>query len=197
MANKIPLRFGYTDTDPTSFDEFSSGDTLAGTWTDAATDTARGTVELAVASEVNTGTSNSLAVTPDALAGSNMSVRYYQMIPFDFGTDIATGDGKYYFHVPPALNGMNLVYVHARVITAGTTNTSDIQIANVTDSVDMLSTKLTIDSGETGSDTAAAAAVIDTDKDDVATNDLIRIDVDAASTTKPKGLIITMGFQLP
>jgi hypothetical protein len=61
----------------------------------------------------------------------------------------------------------------------------------------MLSTKLTIDSGETGSDTAATAAVIDTTKDDVATNDLLRIDVDATATTKAKGLIITLGFQLP
>jgi hypothetical protein len=61
----------------------------------------------------------------------------------------------------------------------------------------MLSTKLTIDSAETGSDTAAAAAVINTSTDDVATNDLLRIDVDAVSTTAPKGLIITLEFQLP
>ena len=112
-------------------------------------------------------------------------------------TDLATGDGKAYFTVPEELNGMNLSSVHARVITAGTTNTSDIQIANVTDSVDMLSTKLTIDSGETGSDTAATPAVIDTSKDDVATNDLLRIDVDSLSTAKPKGLIIRLKFSLP
>jgi hypothetical protein len=197
MANKIPLRFGYTDTDPTSLDEFSSGDTIAGTWIDASTDTTRGTVELAVASEVNTGSSTSLAVTPDALAGANIGIRYYQMIPFDFGTDVASGDGKYYFHVPPALNGMNLVYVHATAITAGTTGTMDIQIANVTDSVDMLSTLMTIDSGETSTATAATAAVIDTTKDDVATNDLLRIDIDNVQTTKAKGLIVTLGFQLP
>lgn len=92
---------------------------------------------------------------------------------------------------------MNLVRVHARVITAGTTGTTDIQIANVTDAVDMLSTKLTIDSAATGSDTAATAAVINTATDDVVTNDLLRIDIDAASTTKPKGLIVTLEFQLP
>lgn len=113
------------------------------------------------------------------------------------GTELATGDGAGYFTVPEELNGMNLVSVHARVVTAGTTNTTDIQIANVTDSVDMLSTKITIDSGETGSDTAATAAVIDTTKDDVATNDLLRIDVDALSTTKPKGLIMRLKFALP
>lgn len=116
---------------------------------------------------------------------------------FDGATDTATGDGKAYFTIPEELNGMNLVGVHARVVTAGTTGTTDIQIANVTDSVDMLSTKLTIDSGETGSDTAATPAVIDTTKDDVATNDLLRIDCDAVSTTKAKGLIVRLRFALP
>ncbi len=115
----------------------------------------------------------------------------------DTGTDVATGDGKADFHVPSTLNGMNLVDVHAEVITAGTTNTTDIQIANVTQSADMLSTKLTIDSAESGSDTAAAAAVIDTGEDDVQTNDMLRIDVDAVSNTAPKGLIVTLTFRLP
>lgn len=123
--------------------------------------------------------------------------RYIQCIVVDFTTNIATGDGKFYIHIPQALHNMNLVEVHARVITAGTTNTTDIQIANATDSVDMLSTKLTIDSGETGSNTAATAAVIDKTKDDVQQNDLLRIDVDAVSTTAPKGLIVTLGFKLP
>jgi hypothetical protein len=123
--------------------------------------------------------------------------KMYQATVFDYTTDVATGDGKFYYVVSEQMNGMNLVRVHARVITAGTTGTTDIQIANVTDAVDMLSTKLTIDSAETGSDTAAAAAVINTSTDDVATNDLLRIDVDAVSTTAPKGLIITLEFQLP
>lgn len=164
----------------------------------AATDTAAGKVELATTAETTTGTDTGRAVTPDGLAGSSIfGVKSVQITCFDYATDTATGDGKGYIVIPAALNGMNLVSVHAKVITAGTTNTTDIQIANVTDSVDMLSTKLTIDSGETGSDTAAAAAVIDTTKDDVATNDLLRIDVDAVSTTKAKGLIVTLGFQLP
>lgn len=115
----------------------------------------------------------------------------------DGAFSIATGDGKAYFTIPEELNGMNLVGVHARVVTAGTTGTTDIQIRNVTDSVDMLSTKLTIDSDETGSDTAATAAVIDTTKDDVVTNDLLAIDIDAVSTTAPKGLIARLRFALP
>jgi hypothetical protein len=58
----------------------------------------------------------------------------------------------------------------------------------------MLSTKLTIDSGETGSDTAAAAAVINTSNDHVNTNDMLRIDIDAVHTTAAQGLIVTLGF---
>lgn len=114
---------------------------------------------------------------------------------FEWTTDVATGDGKYYFRVPEKFNSWNITAVHAEVITAGTTGTTDIQIHNVTDAVDVLSTKLTIDSGETGSDTAATPAVINTSNDDVATNDLLRIDVDAISTTAPKGLLVTLVFE--
>lgn len=124
-----------------------------------------------------------------------------QMVVFDFTTDMATGDGKFYFHIGPQHAGMNLTYCHAENITAGTgtgTDTSDIQIYNVTQTADMLSTKLTIDEDETGSDTAATAYVIDTGNDDVAENDVLRVDVDAVTpTTPPKGLLLTLGFSLP
>ena len=109
-------------------------------------------------------------------------------------TNTSTGDGKKNFFVPAKLNGMNLVSAVAYVITAGTTNTTDIQINNVTDGVDMLSTKLTIDSAETSSATAAVPVVIDTAHDDVATGDRLRFDVDAVSTTPAQGLIIVLEF---
>lgn len=109
-------------------------------------------------------------------------------------TDLTTGDGKFYFVIPPELNGMVLSGVFARVVTAGTTGTTDIQFHNVTDAVDILSTKLTIDSAETSSATAATAAVINTSNDDMATDDLIRVDIDAVSSTAPKGLILRLTF---
>ncbi len=113
-------------------------------------------------------------------------------------TDAATGDGKAYYPIPPELNGANITYVHLWAVTAGTTGTSDVQIARVRSGspVDVLSTKLTIDSTEQGSDTAASAAVINTSNDDVATNDVLRIDVDDVSSVAPKGLIVTIGFEL-
>jgi hypothetical protein len=152
---------------------------------------------MAIASDVNTGTSAALAVTPDSLAGSEFGIQYVQLWCSGITDDTATGDGAAYLHIPPALNGMNLVYVHADVVTAGTTGTTDVQVHNVDNVLDMLSTKLTIDSAETGSDTAAAAAVINTSNDHVNTNDVVRIDIDAVSTTAAKGLLVTLGFQLP
>jgi hypothetical protein len=151
----------------------------------------------AAASDLNTGTDTTKFVTSDALAGSNLGIRYVEMTLVDYATALTTGDGKGYFTVPTGLDGMNLVSVHAEVITAGATGTTDIQIYNVTNSQDMLSTKLTIDTGDTGSDTAETSAVINATYDDISSYDVLRIDVDAISTTAPKGLIITMGFQLP
>jgi hypothetical protein len=116
---------------------------------------------------------------------------------FNDSANVAIGDGAgdMFFRVPSILNGWSLVAVAAQVQTAGTTGTTDIQIHNVTDAVDMLSTKLTIDSTEKDSSTAATPAVIDTTKDDVATADQLRFDVDAVSTTPPKGLVIELIFQ--
>ena len=184
----------------------ATGTIASGVWNGTAIDSAyltsasttvSGASELATAAEVNTGTDTGRTVTPDALAGSYAGTKGIGLVIIDFTTDVAIGDGKMYFHVPVSMNGMDLVTVHAEVITAGTTSTTDIQIHNLTQTADMLSTKITIDSGETGSDTAAAAAVINSSNDDIATNDLLRVDIDAISTTAPKGLIVTLEFRLP
>jgi len=111
------------------------------------------------------------------------------------GTAVETGDGALYFAVPASWNGRDITSVRAFVTTAGTTGTTDIQIARIRSGTpaDVLSTKLTIDSGETTSDTADAAAVINTSNDDLATDDILRVDVDAVSGTAPEGLFIQIG----
>ena len=159
----------------------------------------RSAVEAAIASEVNTGTDTEKFVTPDALAESNYGKAIVPILVFDDSADVVVGDGAgdVFFRVPSSLDGWNLVEVAASVQTSGTTGTTDIQIRNVTQAADMLTTKITIDSGETDSSTAAAAAVIDAANDDVATADQLRIDVDAVSTTAPKGLLVELTFQLP
>jgi hypothetical protein len=173
----------------------------------AASDTAAGVVELATAAETSTGTDAARAVTPDGLAGSDFGKSDLIVEVFAPTTDTATGDGKFYIPVPAKLNGRNLVAVSAQVVDAGTTGTLNIDLARCAavatgnqcsgTVADMLSTNLTIDSTENKSSTAAAAAVIDTGNDDVATDQVIRIDIDAVHTTAAKGLVVTLTFQLP
>ena len=165
----------------------------------AASDTVSGRVELATTAETNTGSDAARAVTPDGLAGSIFGTAIVQIEVFAPTADVTTGDGAAYFHTPADLAGMDLIGASALVITAGTTGTTDVQIARVRSGTpaDMLSTKITIDSTETDSATAATAAVINGSNDDLATSDILRIDVDATATTKAKGLLVTLRFRLP
>lgn len=122
----------------------------------------------------------------------------------DWTVNTATGDGQYYFVVPASLNNYVLSSVSANVINSGTTNTTDIQLARCATVstgnqcsgtvVDILSTKLTIDSGEANSSTAATAAVINASNSTVTTGQVVRVDIDAVSTTPAKGLIVTLVF---
>ena len=165
----------------------------------AASTTAAGKVELATAAETTTGTDTGRAVTPDGLSGSVFGQVVIPVLVEGGGTDLATGDALNgnFIRIPAKANGMNLVDIECTVFAAGTTGTTDIQIRNVTDTADMLSTKATIDSGETDTSSAATPAVINTATDDVATGDILVVDVDAVSTTAPKGLYVELTFQLP
>ena len=126
----------------------------------------------------------------------DLPVQYLQFEVFGASVNTATGNGKYYLHIHKGLDGLNLVEIHALVAVAGITGTLTIQIANVTDSVDMLSTAITIDTTEVGSDTAATPLVINSSNDEVQENDVLRIDIDGVhSGTAAKGLYITLGFK--
>jgi len=140
----------------------------------------------------------SLATQQSIKAYVDSQIRYITVPVFGPAEGNSTGDGKVFVHVPAAFNGMNLISVHAQLFTTGTTGTEDIQIRNVTKTQDMLSTIITIDTGELSSTTAATPAVIDATKDDVSTNDTLAVDIDAVhSGGVAGGLGITLGFQLP
>lgn len=151
----------------------------------------------ATSAEITTGTDAEKLVTPDALAASSVGTKVVQIEVFGPTVEHATGDGKAYFMIPSDMNGMNLVRVSAAIITAGTTGVVTFQIHNLTDAVDMLTTKITIDSTETTTATAATPAVIATAADDVATDDVIRIDCDTVHTTEGFGAIVSMEFRKP
>ena len=124
--------------------------------------------------------------------------RVIEMVCVDFATALTTGS-KFYFHVPSTLNGYNITHVHAETLGDPSGSTIIIDLHNATQSdAGILSTKLTIDIAEYGSDTAAAAAAIDTGEDDLATNDVIAVDIDQiGSSTAGSGLIVTLICRLP
>lgn len=107
----------------------------------------------------------------------------------DDSTTLTTGDGKYIWVVPSQFNNRIIIGVFATITTVSSSGTPTIQIRNITDSVDVLSTAITIDVSEYTSDTAATPAVINTSNDDLATGDRIAIDVDTAGTGA-KGLSV-------
>ena len=134
-------------------------------------------------------------ITPINSAFFNRTV-IIKVLPDNIPTYV--GNGISAFTIPSTLNGLYLSNVAgvigAHVYTAGTTGTTDVMIHNLTDGNDMLSTAITIDSGETDSSTAATAPVVNTNNQ-VSTADVIRFDIDAVSSTEAKGLEIRMEFK--
>lgn len=130
------------------------------------------------------------------LGGIENRVREVECIAIAPTGSCSTGDGKGYFLVPKSMHNMNLVYARAMHISAGSGGSPTlIQVRNVTDSVDMLTTRIMIDVGETDSNNATTAYAIDTAHDDVAEGDLVAFDFDQLPTTAPVGAIIILGFQ--
>lgn len=112
-----------------------------------------------------------------------------------FGDDdiVSTGDGKAIFAISSDLNTLNLIDADIYVTTASSSGLPTVQIRNITQAADMLTTKMSIDVSEFTSYSAATPPVIDTGNDDVATGDLIAIDVDIAGTNA-KGLGVILRF---
>ena len=118
---------------------------------------------------------------------------YLKVIAED--TTLTTGDGKAYWTVPQEFNNYTIINVAACVYTVSSSGTPTIQIHNLTDAVDILSTPITIDINEYNSYIAAIPPVINTANAVLATGDRIRIDVDV-SGTGTKGLDVPITIQL-
>lgn len=140
------------------------------------------------------GTAGQIWMSNGSAPGWVSGERY---IPVYLNSDVAltVGDFQGWFMIPPALNGWNITWV-AAMRKAGGTGVPEFQLRNVTDAVDILSTKVTIDSGETKSGTAAIPPVINTAVDDVATYDIFAVDVDVAGTNSLNCMFMA-GFTKP
>lgn len=136
--------------------------------------------------------------------GGGGSIREVVVVPFDFATETSVGDGAHYVSISPQLADTTLTAITAWVTASGLTGTLNVDLAKCAlvaigspcsgTVTDLLSTNLTIDSGEYTSASAATAAVIDTAHQTMEHDVMIRVDVDAVHTTKAKGLIVTLGF---
>lgn len=111
----------------------------------------------------------------------------------DSATVVSTGDGKFIFAIPEDLDNYYLVEAEAYVTTVSSSGTPTVQIRNITQAVDMLSTRITIDASEFTSYTAAAPSVVNLANSQVDTGDRIAIDVDVAGTGA-KGLGVILQF---
>jgi hypothetical protein len=110
---------------------------------------------------------------------------------------VEDGIGFIVFPVPHTINNWELISADA--VLLGVVSSSGVptfQIHNVTDSVDMLSTKITVDAGEWSSYTAATPAVVNTSNDVVTSGDRLRFDCDVAGTNV-EGLAFILTFQAP
>lgn len=109
---------------------------------------------------------------------------------------LAIGDGQFIIPVSQDMGGMNLTRVEMAVTTVSTSGKPTVQLRNITQAVDMLTTKVEVDANEKNSKDAATQVVIDLANDDVAWGDHVAIDVDVAGTGT-KGLTMMLTFALP
>ena len=138
----------------------------------------------------------------DYSSGSTRSILPKNITPFTERTLIvkcvadtigpSVGNGITHVTIPSTLDGKNLSSAQAHVYTAGTGSLTTVQLHNLTDGQDMLSTPITIDASEKDSSTAATPSVTGS-YTGVSTADVIRIDVDVVATST-LGLEVRMVF---
>lgn len=107
-------------------------------------------------------------------------------------TSLVVGDTAVTIFIPAEFNGYDLVRAEAAVKISSTTGNPTIQIRNVTRSADMLSTKITLDTGEKTSYTAATPSVVDGANDSLATGDELAIDIDSAGSAQDLYVILSV-----
>jgi hypothetical protein len=111
-------------------------------------------------------------------------------------TTLATGDTQATFFVPAELDSYDLVRAEAAVKVISTSGRPTIQLRDVTGAADMMSVKISIDSGEKTSYTSDTASVVDTTNDTVVTGQEIAIDIDSAGTGT-QDLYVILSFRKP
>lgn len=117
----------------------------------------------------------------------------YEIKVFADDEDVVAGDTAFFLEVPVHANEYVLTSVGAYLTTTGSGATT-VQVRHDANG-DMLSTAMTIDSGERSTLTAATPPVINTAVRRVAWGDFIHIDVDTVAAGS-QGLAIKLAFRI-
>jgi len=122
---------------------------------------------------------------------------FITLIPVtDKDTAITVGDGKQIWTVPEELDGTLIQSVAGYVTTVSASGGPIlVQLRNITDSVDILSTRINIDDSEFNSYDAATQPVINFTNAQLTKGDRIAVDVDDAGDGAAKGLTIKVSAQ--
>ena len=159
----------------------------------AASTSAAGKVELAITSEIDTGTDSTRAMPVDQFVASKRNVRYVIIRVLDSTTDWpADGTTSVGGAIPIPFTG-TLVEIYADSDTAGTTGTAIVDV-NIAGTTTMGTNKLKWDSTETSTRTYSGTAPA-ISNGTITAGQLITIDVDTNHTTKSKGLVVTLGIR--
>ena len=142
--------------------------------------TVKGKVELATSTETTTGSDATRSVTPDGFRGSDYGKTSFALVIELTDTAPTVADGLDGIPIPVELNGWNIVSVHINAGDAkGTSGTTEVQVRRkrVGVDVDVLTTKVTM-----GDEWFAADGSINTSNDDLATGDMLYVDLDVVRT---------------
>lgn len=118
----------------------------------------------------------------------------YEIKLFADTSSAVVGDGAFFFPIPRDVSNLYLTDAQAGVSTPGGSGTMTVQVHNVDAAVDMLSTEITIDAGDTTSFTAAVPSVVDVANSQVSVGQTIRIDVDTIPASDGLGLAVMLRF---
>ena len=161
----------------------------------AASTSAAGKSELTNTAEINAGVDTTRAMMVDAFVASAFGLQAFGLVHSASNVVVSTGDGTDGIPIPAKFNGMNIVDVLCTVHDKGITGTTNVQIRRrrAGANADVLDTLVTI-----GDEFFAKDGVINTSNDDLATGDILYVDVDAVhSGTAPNGLSVVITVGLP
>lgn len=147
---------------------------------------------LALASDAGSKATAAMSKASDASSALVARQRVVILKVYNEASAISTGTGKMYFTIPNELNGLDLKSCGAHLYTAGS-GVTHITLYNVTSAVDMLTSKMEIDTAEKDSKDASSAAVINAAADGVLVGEEIRVDISTAASAA-KGLEVRAAF---